>query len=323
MKKNIWILLDNRIGSRHQAEGVANYLNKADFNIIFKEIHYTKWAALPNFLRGKSLIGVTDDSKKELSAPYPDIVLSASRRTAPIARWIKKQNRTTKLVQLLHIGKTGLKDFDLIFVPEHDKEKAKASNIHYTVGSPHFVTPEKLQNAYKHWNQEFSQLPRPLTALIIGGAIKKRPFTLENAKLLADAVKRLKKQIGGSLLITTSRRTGQNAENLIISSLSDIPQYAYLWGDNRENPYLGFLSCADNLIVTGDSVSMCCEATGAQKPLYIFTGKNWLTTKHLRFVQSLYNKGFARELREEFIEEKTQHQPLNTAKEIAETIALL
>ena len=38
MKKTIWILLDNRIGSRHQAEGIAHYLDKTKFDIIEKQI---------------------------------------------------------------------------------------------------------------------------------------------------------------------------------------------------------------------------------------------------------------------------------------------
>ncbi len=324
MKKNIWILLDNRTGSRHQAEGIANYLDKSIFEIVFKEIEYTKWSALPNFVRGKTLLGISKISKKELSAPFPDMVLSASRRTAPVARWIKKRHPAAKLIQLLHIGRCGLKDFAAIFVPEHDKNKLAAPNIHYTVGSPHFITPEKLQKAYDQWNNEFSKLPHPITALIIGGAIKKRPFSLENAEKLAQTVQNIKHQDGGSLLITTSRRTGQLAEQIIMSHLKDIPQFTYLWGDKRDNPYLGFLACADNLIVTGDSVSMCCEATAAQKPLSIYTGKNWLTPKHLRFVQSLYDAGYATELNtKEKNCQNTSPQPLNTAQTIAKFLTTL
>jgi mitochondrial fission protein ELM1 len=145
MKKIIWILLDNRIGSRHQAEGIANYLNPEKFEIINKEITYTHLAALPNFIRGRTLIGLTEKCKKSLSSPFPDIVLSASRRTAPVARWIKKQNPQTQLIQLLHIGKCGSKDFTFIFTPEHDKHKYSAPNIQYTIGSPHAITEEKLK----------------------------------------------------------------------------------------------------------------------------------------------------------------------------------
>ena len=319
MKKTIWILLDNRNGSRSQALGVADKLDKNLFEIINKEIKYNKLAALPNFIRAKTLIGLTKDSKALFQAPFPDFVLSASRRTAPVARFIKKQNPATKLIQLLHIGKSGIKEFSAVYVPEHDNNKFSAPNIKYTVGSPHFITKEKLTKAKQTWQDKFASLPRPLTALIIGGAIKKHPFSLENAELLANIVLAQKQSQGGSLLITTSRRTGKAAEDKIIQCLKSIPQYTYLWGDSGNNPYLGFLACADNIIVTGDSVSMCCEATAANKPLQIFTGKNWLTKKHMRFVQSLYDKKYAEEL-SNLPAKNTFPQQLDIAKQIAEDI---
>ena len=319
MKQKIWILLDNRMGSRHQAEGIAHYLSLSKFEIINKEITYNCLAALPNIIRGRTLIGLTKDCKKNLSSPYPDIVLSSSRRTAPVARYIKKQNPETKLIQLLHIGRFGAKDFTYIFAPEHDSHKYTASNIKYTIGSPHAVTEEKLLEAKQIWQHEFAHLPHPITALIIGGAIKKTPFSNENAADLAKIVQKIKEKDHGALLITTSRRTGKAAEDIITNTLKDIPQYTYLWGDTGDNPYLGFLAACDNLIVTGDSVSMCCEATATSKPLQIFTGKNWLTPKHLRFIDSLYNAGYAAPLSEEN-RQITPPTPLNIAHDLAEII---
>lgn len=324
MKKNIWILLDNRIGSRHQAEGIADCLDKTRFTVTEKTLEYNRWAALPNFIRGTTLLGLVSESKNAISAPYPDIVLSPTRRTAPIARYIKKKHPETKLVQLGHIGRTGIKDFTFIFAPEHDKNKFNAPNIRYTVGCPHFVTREKLDSAYQKWHDKFSTLPHPVTAVIIGGAIKKHSFSLENAERLALAVKSLKEKEGGSLLITTSRRTGTAAEEKIMSTLNAFPHYAYLWGTKDENPYLGFLACADNIVVTGDSVSMCSEATAAGKELRIFTGYDWLTPKHLRFVQSLCSKGYATDIaNEDYTRQQTPDSPLNTAQEIAAVIATL
>ena len=323
MKKTIWLLLDNRIGSRNQALGIAHYLDKNKFNIIEKKVEYNKFASLPNFIRHKTLIGLTPNSKELISAPYPDFVLSSTRRTAPIARYIKKQNPQTKLVQLIHIGKTGLKDFDLVFVPLHDKHKTQSPNIRYTIGAPHFITDEKLDNAKLKWEQKFAHLPRPITALIIGGAIKKRKFSLENAKKLALAVKKLKEKEGGSLLITTSRRTGAQAEQEIMSILKDIPNYNYLWGSKEENPYLGFLACSDNIVVTGDSVSMCCEATATKKPLRIFTSADWLTTKHMNFVNSLYNNNYAQDIEQQNSSTNSFATNLNTAKDVAQTISNL
>ena len=92
----------------------------------------------------------------------------------------------------------------------------------------------------------------------------------------------------------------------------------------RDSPYLGFLACADNIVVTGDSVSMCSEATATGKTLRIFTGSDLLTPKHLRFVQSLCSKGYAADIaNEDYTRQQPPASPLNTAQEIAAVIATL
>lgn len=323
MKKVFWSLMDNRRGSVGQALGIIGALDKDLFEVEEKQLEYNALSGLPNWLRGRTLIGITSESAKQIREPFPDYVLSISRRTAPVARYIKKHSPKTKLIQLMYAGKTGLKDFDLVVVPEHDKQKAKGDNIHYIVGCPHRITPKFLEEARKKWSTEFADLPKPLTAVIVGGAIKKRPFSPENALALGKALKALKQNIGGSILITTSRRTGSEAQNIIMEQIKGIPQHTFLWGDKSENPYGGYLACADNLVVTGDSVSMCCEATGTGKPLWVFTGKNWLTPKHLRFVDSLYKTGCAIALSENPDASFKPKASLNSASEIAELIKKL
>ena len=293
MKKVLWVLVDNRAGSVGQARGITGQLNTAHFDIIEKKTDYTKLSGLPNFMRGKTLIGLTSDSKQLFQKPWPDMVLSISRRTVPVARYIKKMNPQTKLIQLMYPGETGIDEFSLVLLPEHDKDKPFHNSFRYLIGAPHRVTRDVLNEAREKWENVFKDLSRPVTAVIVGGAIKKRPFTLENAKELARKILAFKKQIGGSILITTSRRTGQEAQDLILNALKDIPSYRFLWGDKTENPYLGYLAVADNIIATGDSVSMASEACGTGKPVFVFEGQSWLTKKHYRFIHALYENGFA------------------------------
>lgn len=319
MQKILWALMDDRRGSVGQALGVIGALNTHKIKCEEKNIVYTKASALPNWIRGRSLLGLTENSKKLLKAPFPDYVLSISRRTAPVARYIKKLSPETKLIQLMHPGKTGLSDFSLVIVPEHDRNKKTAPNIHYIVGCPHRITEAFLQQAKEQWETEFANLPKPLTAVIVGGAIKNKPFSEENALAFGQVLKNFKQKIGGSILVTTSRRTGEKAQEIIMNEIKDIPQYTFLWGDTKKNPYSGFLACADNIVVTGDSVSMCCEATGTGKPIYLFTGKKWLTAKHQRFVQSLCDRQCAT-LIDENNTGFTPQNSLNAAREIAELI---
>lgn len=325
MKKTIWALLDDRMGSVNVIRGVIPQLSSEKFTAVEKKIAYTKLGKLPNFIKGASLIGITKESKDTLKAPYPDLIISATRRTASVARWIKKQSKgKTKIAQMLHPGPgAGLKDFDLIFVPEHDKGKQKAANIIYTVGSPTRSAATALEEARAKWEPVFAELPKPWTTVIVGGAVKGKPFSLENARGFAREVLKLKQEIGGSILITDSWRTGEAARDEIMNILKDIPAYTYLWGEKKDNPYMGYLACADNIIVTGDSVSMTCESCGTGAPVYIYTGQNWLTPKQLRFVQSLYDGGYAIAAENPKRAEFKASKKLNAAFDVAQKIESL
>lgn len=289
--------MDDRIGSVGQVKGVMLALDSDKYKIVEKKIAYNKWGKLPNCLKGATLIGTTPETKKELDHKAPDMVISASRRTASAARWIKrKSGGKTKIVQIMHPGNCGLKDFDLVFVSKHDAHKKSLPNFRFMVGNIHRINEKSVKEAQELWKKEFAKLPRPWTAVIIGGAIKGRGFSIENAENLGEAIKDFKKKTGGSILITTSRRTGRDGEKAIMDRIKDTPQHSYLWGDKGVNPYMGYLACCDNAIVTGDSVSMVSEACGTGRPVFVFSGKDWLTHKHERFLQSLYDDGYAIEL---------------------------
>ena len=106
MKKTIWALMDDRAGSVGQAKGIFPVIED-EFEIIEKKIVYNRLAALPNMLRGKTLIGVNRKESSPLkNEPFPDAVLSISRRTAPIALWLKKASKgKTKIIQRRFPGK--------------------------------------------------------------------------------------------------------------------------------------------------------------------------------------------------------------------------
>lgn len=320
MKKTMWALFDDRMGSVGQAKGVI--LALADrVNVSEKKVVYNKFAKLPNCLKGRSLLGMNKQKSSSLGAPWPDLVLSISRRTAPIARWIKKQSgNKTKIIQLMHPGKSGLKDIDLVIVSEHDAKKCKGDNFMFITGCPHRVFEKTLSEAKTQWKPVFSKLPKPLVSVLIGGSIKGRGFSIANAKKLGQSLKAIHKELGGSFLITTSRRTGIEAEKAILSEIAEIPMYTYLWGEEKENPIMGFYACADKIVVTGDSVSMVSEACGSGSPVLIFEGSEWLTAKHLRFIRSLFDSNYACPLDSDRALSFKPNKQLNPAQEIANKI---
>ncbi len=289
MTQNVWILADDRMGNVNQLLGVAEALN---YPYTRKNIAYSSLVKLPNLLRGRSLCGLTKQSKKELqTTDFPDIVLSAGRRSFPVARWLKKHSHgKTKIVQLMNPGAAGFKEADLIVLPEHDLYKGKETNVMTVTGTPHRITKERLHKEQEKWKPTFTQYPHKRLSLIIGGATKNNPFTTEMATNLINAVKNL---APSSVLVTTSRRTPADIVEYLQQELNFVPTFFYKFGDKTENPYFGLIACADMIVVTGDSMSMCSECCATQAPVFIFAPDAMMSTKHKRFHQALYGAGYA------------------------------
>ena len=307
----IWILADDRAGNVNQLLGIVEAL-KMPYER--KDIRYNKWVRLPNFLRGATFIGITKESRKGLTIPYPDVVLSAGRRSFPVALAIKKlSGNKTKIVQLMNPGKLEEKKADLLILPVHDNYCGKLKNVMQVLGTPHRVTPEKLAIEKKHWASVFKKYPTPRVSLLVGGATKDKAFTLQNAQELLQTIHALKP---ASLLVTTSRRTPTEIVDFLKKELPE-PKFFYQFGDKSENPYFGLLSMADMLVVTGDSMSMCSECAGVGVPVVIFAPKEMVGAKHARFHQALYQQGYA--VPAGALPHPSKRR-LNPAKEIAQKI---
>lgn len=313
----VWLLIDDRAGNKSQVLGVARALG-LPFEI--KNIEYTAAAALPNYMLMASFSMLTQSSRVNLAAPWPDIVIAAGRRTAPVARRIKDLSKGKSfLVQVMHPGSSGEEDFSLIAVPRHDG-MGEAENRLTMTGAPHGVTPESLTEANQVWGGKFDHLPKPHVALIVGGDTKRKKFTPDMARELGERAAKLTKDAGGSLLVTTSRRSTPQATAALVEALGDVPANVFQWGDEGDNPYMGYLAQADHIIVTGDSVSMCSEACAIGCPVYIFAPKKLTVHKHGKLHKDLYAKGYARPLEEAQSLETWTHEPLNAAYEVADEI---
>ena len=316
---SVWALIDDRAGNRSQCLGVADALG-IDYNI--KEISYGFWATLPNRLLGESFAGLTTESRMGFSPPWPDLVIAAGRRTAPVAKKIRSlavlDATDCFLAHVMDPG--GSRDaFGLLAVPRHDGE-VKGSNALIITGAPHQLTKNLLFEASEYWRESLNHLPKPWITLIVGGSTRRRSFTFNMARELAAWASKMALTAGGSLLITTSRRTGDAGETLIKAITA--PSKVFRWDENdtNDNPYYAYLGLADAVIVTGDSTSMCSEACGGTKPVYIYAPTALIAPKHGRLHQELFDQGYARPLKAESVYELWEHPPLNAAGDVARAI---
>ena len=261
----VWLLTGQRAGDRAQILTLAETLG---WPFEEKRLAHNLMAAVPNFLLGYSRLSLKARSADPLEAPWPDLVIASGRRSTPIARWIRR--RSGGRTRLVHIGRpwAPLKHFDLI-VSTPQYHLPKAPNVLHNVLSLSRVDPRRLEQAAATWAPRLADLPRPMIALIVGGDA--RPYVLDRAAAaeLGRAANDLAADPGGSLLVTTSRRTRPDAVAALFAAIS-VPCFRHDWAAGGENPYFAFLALAESLIVTGDSASMLSEACATGKPLWVF-----------------------------------------------------
>lgn len=266
----IWLVDAYRAGERGQVRALVDALvERLAATVEIKTLSYRKHVALPHVLGRASVRGITADSRAMLKAPWPDLVISCGVRNEPVCRAIvaQSQGRT----RYIHVGRpwASLEKFSLVVttpqyrVPEHP-------NVLHNTLTLHGMTPARLATAREQWKGVFAHLPPPYFAVICGGDSGPFTFGEQAATRLAQETSRMARAVGGSLLITTSSRTSAAAVAALKSNI-DAPHFFYPWRpDDKENPYLGILACADQLVVTGDSIAMLSEACATGRPVKIF-----------------------------------------------------
>jgi len=305
----VWVLADDRVGHANQALAVAEALPHP---FETKRLRYNALAQLPNALLGATLAHLTAQTRATLVPPWPDLVIAAGRRTAPAVRALRRAAGGLHCVQCMWPG-AGVADFDLIALPAHDRQRQLATVVR-TLGAPHRVTAARLAEAAEAWAARLDSLPRPRIALLLGGATRRRNFTADDAKRLAEQAA----AIGGSVMMTSSRRTPVAVRDILAGSLR--PHHRYDWSeDGTDNPYLGYLALADALVVTGDSTGMCTEACATGLPVYIFAPPDMIAAKHRALHEALYGAGLAQPLESAT---KDLYQPDAAPLDDAATVAM-
>jgi hypothetical protein len=263
----VWVLLDDRPGSTSQALGLARALG---WPFEVKRLAFGPVAALHNRLLGASRRGLRPRAPGGLEPPWPDLVIAAGRRTAPVARWIRdRAGGRARLVQLGRKGGDAADLFDLVVTPSYARLPPHPRRL--VVGAPlHGVSRELLAEARERFRTPLGALPAPRLALLVGGTSGQYKLGPRAARRVGREVARFAARIGASLMATTSRRSGRRSARALRASLPP-GSFLHLWSaDSRENPYLGLLAWADALVVTGDSESMLSEALATGRPVYVF-----------------------------------------------------
>ena len=267
----IWGLLGHRTGDNNQLLALCE---EVGLPFETRTLAYNGLRALEG-LHPPSFISLTLSARRWLEPPWPDLLITIGRRSVPVARAIRRRSGgKTKLVLIGH-PRTDPSDFELVITtrqyprPEH----------------PHvIVVPLALSRSGPALEpdadeaQWLARLPRPHLLFAIGGSTKY--FDVDPGRMAQAAAQIAERaaQCGGTAIVSGSPRTELAVLDAVGAVL--VPPHQLVHG---AQPRFGALMAdADEIFVTGDSLSMLSEAilagrpVGMVEPVMNATGRRWL-----------------------------------------------
>lgn len=265
MSPRTWILASPHSGDNTQLRAIAGALGWPSES---KRLRYRGHEGLLRLMSLPTLSGVDLAGSSPLEPPWPDLVICSGRGAEAVAFWLRKQNPQLRIV-FVGTPWSALSRFDLVITtPQY--RLPQAANVLHNLLPVHDVTPDRLAAEAARWAPRLASLQPPFTAVLVGGSSGPYHFTPQAARRLGREASALAEADGGSLLVTTSARTGEAAADALQSAIT-APSFVYRWQpDAADNPFHAFLGLASRIIVTADSISMLSEAVSTEKPVLLF-----------------------------------------------------
>lgn len=298
----VWVVTEGLKGTENQCLGIADALGVTP---VIKRITLRQpWKLLSPYLGLECAFTFNEP----LVGPWPDILIASGRKSIAASRYIKKKSGGKTFTVQVQDPRVNPNQFDMVAVPQHDPTRGK--NVFVTVATPNRITSAQLKEAHQEFSPIFSNFSYPSIAVLIGGSTKRHTFTQEEAKSLAEQLSPFR-----NLMITTSRRTGDENTAILKSALAKNGNY--FWDGVSPNPYMAMLAYADFILVTADSTSMISEAATTGRRVYVLPMKG-LTARQEQLVQNLKSHGAVRDFEGKF--EQWTYPPLADSQAVASQI---
>lgn len=255
----VWVLSDGAAGNEKPALALAQRFDGAARIWRLQARAPWRWLSPRRLPAAARAFG--DEFRRALAQP-PTLAIGCGRQAALATRLLRE--RGSRAVQLLD-PRIDPAHWDIVIAPRHDP--ARGDNVLNTLGSLHAIDDDWLARARREW-PDFAALPTPRTAVLIGGPTDDAPFTPADWDALCRQLAAWFARDGGSLLLTTSRRTPAWLRERARQSFPDLPGRRWTGAQDGDNPYAGLLGWADRLLATADSVNLLSEAAATGKPVY-------------------------------------------------------
>jgi uncharacterized protein len=251
---DVWLLLGSRLGEIAQQRALGEALG-----MVVREVQV---ATMPPVGRAVSF------DFSAMRPPWPRLAISFGK-TLPAALRLRELGGSA--VRIVHLGlprRLAVDAMDLV-VPMPTDRYVEAPNV-LRIGMPFNPAPALAADSAPAQRLRAADLPRPWTALFIGGPTSRMTLDTRDIVRITKAADARARERGGSLLVSTSPRTPAEVLPLLRRCIA-APGELHLFGSGGTlaNPYAAYLHLADELIVSGDSASMIAECWRSGKPVWV------------------------------------------------------
>lgn len=313
-QKRILILSDAKAGHLRQSQAVAktlsDYLRDKGISglietreVVFKSKFSKQCLAICGSFSGKYTCQgclwclrkfLREDSYKSLIGLTADIIISCGSSVAAVNYILSAQNQA-KSVVIMRPSLLSMKRFNLVVMPRHDNPPRR-KNVVVTQGALNLIDEDYLKEASRKLIGSSAGALEPgqfYAGLLIGGDT--RDFYLRPGlmKEVISQLKRFAQKENAKLLVSTSRRTSCEIEELLKKEFRGYAGLGLLVIANENNsPYTvgGILGLSKIVVVSPESISMVSEAASAG--CYTIVFKSGVDKRHRVFLNYLADKKY-------------------------------
>lgn len=279
------VLSDGAAGNENQALALATALAPQVETIRLDARAPWRWFAPRRLIAARHAFGHA--FAERLHSPWPDVAIGCGRQAALATRLLRDaSNAACRTVQILD-PRIATSHYDVVVAPRHDA--LSGDNVITTLGGLNRIDDTWLEQARARF-PELAQLPGPRHAVLLGGSTRTLMLdhTYWNALRVLLHARLL--DSGGSLMLTSSRRTPDWLRRAARDAFADVPGVQWHGPKDGPNPYAGFLAHASEIFVTPDSVNMLSEAAATRATTFTFAPMP-LQGKVGHFVEALCESG--------------------------------
>ena len=251
-------------------------------------------------------LALMPDSYRAIRSAHADIAISCGAAAAPV-NLLWAWGIRAKSVQILQSRWPSWRRFDLAVIPRHDRlgDEANANLLRVDGALAPDQKPEADQ--LEKWRRILNITRPRQIGLLVGGAARGIRIDPQQVKETVEGLVNAAKEMDAELLVTSSRRTTPEVEEILQRMLEKESRCRLLVLVNRrmagrldstQEAIPCILGLSDLLVVSGDSISMVSEAVRRAKPVVSFlpakSGWSFGSPKHDRFLEQLDQQGTIR-----------------------------